>query len=163
MDQTILTLENSCNLLYTSHDFTARTRAQEHIDNLPKDKSCLDQCLLLLSRSTTPYCQVVASTTLNKLVANGSSNNYQIGTNKQQLSPAQKFYLKNYLIAYLIQINKQELTSEIFVNKSIIKLIVNLLRYGWLDTDIKILRVHASPAVLRIFIHDQLFLCGVEF
>ena len=25
------------------------------------------------------------------------------------------------------------------------------------------LRVHVSPAIPRVFIHDQLFLCGVEF
>ena len=29
--------------------------------------------------------------------------------------------------------------------------------------NIKTLRVHVSPAIPRVFIHDQLFLCGVEF
>lgn len=134
MEQEINTLEKCCNNLYTSYDIILRNDSEKIIMSLTQDKLVLDKCLILFERKSSSYCQVVAATILQKLVIN-SNNNYQIINCNQMLSPSQKFYLKNYLLNYLCE--SQPLES--YVNFQIIKLIVILIRYGWLDTNLKIL------------------------
>lgn len=80
-------LEVLCKQLYESSDSNQRSEAEKALVTFQNSPDSLDRCQLLLERANSPYSQLLATTTLTKLV----SRSAQV-LNLQQRIDIRKFY-----------------------------------------------------------------------
>eukprot|EP00094_Tigriopus_californicus_P008312 TCALIF_08008-PA protein Name:"Similar to XPO7 Exportin-7 (Gallus gallus)" AED:0.12 eAED:0.13 QI:660/0.86/0.81/1/0.93/0.93/16/0/1134 len=80
----------------------------------------LNQCQMLLERGSSPYSQLLATTTLTKLISRTA----------QVLSLAQRVDIRNYVLSYLY--NQPKLTP--FVVQGLVTLFARITKLGWFDT-----------------------------
>ena len=62
-------LEVLCKQLYESTDSGARSDAEKALVTFQNDPDSLNRCQALLERADSPYAQLLATTTLTKLVS----------------------------------------------------------------------------------------------
>lgn len=108
-----------CKQLYESQDPAARAESekalvvfQDSIDTLPK-------CQLLLDRGDSCYAQLLAATTLTKLVSKSA----------QGLSLQQRVDIRNYVLNYLA--TRPKLSN--FVVQALVTLFARITKLGWFD------------------------------
>lgn len=119
-NQDIVELELFCEKLYQSTDQNVRNEAEKALFVFSNSPDCLQKCQILLERGTSSYSQLLASSTIAKLVTRGSSS----------LSVDQRIDIKNYLLNYFATRSK----LAPFVSQSLSQLLVKLTKYGWFDS-----------------------------
>lgn len=115
-------LEVLCKQLYESQDSHTRSQAEKALVTFQNSSSpdCLNQCQMLLERGSSPYSQLLATTTLTKLISRTA----------QVLSLAQRVDIRNYVLSYLY--NQPKLTP--FVVQGLVTLFARITKLGWFDT-----------------------------
>lgn len=125
--QEVQQLELLCNQLYKSNDPTVRAEAEKALVAFQESSDALAKCQLLLDRADSPYSQLLAATTLTKLVTRNVAG---LGA----LSVQQRTDIRSYVLNYfLTHTNLQN-----FVVQALVTLLVKLTKYGWFDTHQKV-------------------------
>ncbi|OQR66766.1 exportin-7-like, partial [Tropilaelaps mercedesae] len=119
MDGEIEQLERLCSQLYEAADPAQRQLAEKSLVQFSHSPDCLSKCRLLLERGSSPYSQVLAVTTLTKLVSRTPS----------QLSLQQRLDVRDYVLQYLCQRSN----LQAFVVQSMLQLFARITKHGWLE------------------------------
>jgi len=113
-------LEVLCKQLYESQDASRRTEAEKALVTFQNASDSLQKCQLLLERSDSAYSQLLATTTLTKLISRTA----------QVLSLQQRIDIRNYVLTYLY--NQPKLTQ--FVVQGLVTLFARITKLGWFDS-----------------------------
>ncbi|XP_070507748.1 exportin-7 isoform X2 [Chironomus tepperi] len=117
--QEVQQLELSCKQFYECTDPLIRSKAEKILFEFLEDPDALNKCQLLLDRGESAYAQLLAATTLTKLVSR----------NVQGLSLQQRVDIRNYILNYLATRSLQS-----FVTQALIALLAKITKYGWFDS-----------------------------
>lgn len=99
--------------------FLFHSQAEKALFQFQDDPDALAKCQMLLDRGDSSYSQLLAATTLTKLVSR----------NVQSLSLQQRVDIRNYLLNYLaVRPGLQN-----FVIQACVVLLAKLTKYGWFD------------------------------
>uniref|UniRef100_T1JH36 Gamma-tubulin complex component 2 n=1 Tax=Strigamia maritima TaxID=126957 RepID=T1JH36_STRMM len=120
-DEQVTQLELLCKQLYESTDASQRTEAEKTLVNFANNPDCLSKCQLLLERGDSAYAQLLAATTLSKLMARNSNS----------LTLQQRVDIRNYILNYLV--TRPKLAN--FVIQALVQLFSRLTKLGWFDSD----------------------------
>lgn len=131
--QEIQQLELLCSQLYESQDTTVRAEAEKALVIFQERSDALAKCQLLLERGNSCYAQLLAATTLTKLVSRSA----------QSLSLQQRIDIRNYVLNYLI--TKPKLTN--FVVQALVTLFSRITKLGWFD-------IHKEDYLFRNVVAD---------
>ncbi|XP_037091986.1 LOW QUALITY PROTEIN: exportin-7-like [Pollicipes pollicipes] len=118
-EQQVQQLEILCTRLYESTDPLQRAEAEKTLVQFQNAPDTLNKCQLLLQRADSPYSQLLAATTLTKLVTR----------NVQSISLQQRIDMRNYILNYLATRPKM----ENFVVQALVTLFGRLTKLGWFD------------------------------
>lgn len=118
--QEIQKLEILCKQLYESSNAAHRNEAEKILFQFQEDPDALAKCQLLLDRGNSSYSQLLAATTLTKLISR----------NVQSLSLQQRVDIRIYILNYLA--TRPNLQS--FVIQSLVALLAKITKYGWFDS-----------------------------
>ena len=113
-------VEVLCKQLYESTDSAARVAAEKALVEFSSSPDCLNRCKLLMDRADSPYSQVLAASTLTKL----------IGRPNVQLPVEERLALRNYILGYLAQ-RGPKLPN--FVSQALVTLFGRITKLGWYD------------------------------
>ncbi|KAG8202063.1 hypothetical protein JTE90_010427 [Oedothorax gibbosus] len=113
-------LEVLCKRFYDATNPEERAAAEKALVNFVNIPDCLQTCRMLLERGDSSYAQLLAATTLTKLVTRTPST----------LTLQQRIEIKNYVLAYLARCPK--LAS--FVQQALVLLFARLTKIGWFET-----------------------------
>lgn len=119
-EQEIQQIELLCKQLYESQDPLLREQAEKAVVNFQESPETLSKCQALLERADSSYAQLLAATTLGKLV----------GRATQGLSLQQRLDIRNYILNYLA--TRHKLAS--FVVQALVSLFARITKLGWFDT-----------------------------
>ncbi|XP_044761440.1 exportin-7 isoform X1 [Coccinella septempunctata] len=132
-EQEIRQLELLCKQLYESQDSTIRSDAEKALLVFQDGPNTLGRCQILLDRGDSSYAQLLAATTLTKLVSRSS----------QVLSLQQRVDIRNYVLNYLA--TRPKLTS--FVVQALVTLFARITKLGWFDS-------HKDEFIFRNVVND---------
>lgn len=118
---TIEELELFCKHAYESENSEIRSRAEQACLSLSDTVNGFEMSRLLLERGNSHYSQLVAISTMSKL----------LNKNQIDLSVDQRLEIRNMCLNYLIQ--RDGLAD--FVVRAIVGLICRITKLGWLDTN----------------------------
>ncbi|KAJ8026013.1 Exportin-7 [Holothuria leucospilota] len=118
VEQELVQLEGLCKQLYESPDSEQRARAEKALVNFT-NAADLNKCQMLLERANSPYAQLLAASTLTKLVSRTTT----------VLPLEQRIDIKNYVLNYL----GTRLKLPAFVTQALIQLLTRLTKLGWND------------------------------
>ena len=113
-------VEVLCKQLYESQDSSTRLAAEKALVEFSSSPDCLNRCKLLMDRADSPYSQVLAASTLTKL----------IGRPNIQLPVEERLALRNYILQYLAQ-RGPKLPN--FVSQALVTLFGRITKLGWYD------------------------------
>ncbi|XP_038045966.1 exportin-7-like isoform X1 [Patiria miniata] len=114
-------LEVLCKQLYETTDAEQRAQAEKALVSFTNSPDCLSKCQLLLERSSSAYAQLLAATTLTKLICRPST----------VLPLEQRIDIKNYVLNYLA--SRPKLPT--FVTQALIHLQSRITKLGWFDSE----------------------------
>ncbi|XP_044003499.1 exportin-7 isoform X1 [Aphidius gifuensis] len=120
-EQEVQQLELLCTQLYESQDSTHRAEAEKALVGFQNAPDTLTKCQLLLDRGDSAYAQLLAATTLTKLVSRSA----------QGLSLQQRLDIRNYVLNYLA--TQPKLPN--FVIQALVTLFARISKLGWFDSD----------------------------
>ncbi|XP_075159155.1 ran-binding protein 16 isoform X3 [Haematobia irritans] len=109
-------LEILCKQLYEATDSVLRSNAEKTLVQFVSSQDALPKCQMLLDRADSSYAQLLAATTLTKLI--------------QGLNLEQRIDIRSYVLNYLA--NRPNLQH--FVVQALVTLLAKITKYGWLDT-----------------------------
>ncbi|KAH6554840.1 hypothetical protein KP509_1Z302800 [Ceratopteris richardii] len=118
--ESLAQLEVLCERLYNSQDSAERTHAESTLQCFSVNTDYITQCQYILNNTSSPYAQMLASSSLLKQVTNHS------------LSLQMRLDIRNYIVSYL-GTRGRELQS--FVSTSLIQLLCRITKLGWYDDD----------------------------
>ncbi|XP_072177284.1 exportin-7-like [Diadema setosum] len=118
-EQELVQLELLCKQLYESPNAEQRTQAEKALVNFTNSPD-LNKCQLLLERANSAYAQLLASSSLIKLVSRTTT----------VLPLEQRIDIKNYVLNYLASRPK----LQGFVTQALIQLLVRITKLGWFDS-----------------------------
>ncbi|XP_077991950.1 exportin-7-like [Glandiceps talaboti] len=118
-DQELAQLEVLCKQLYTTANPGERNEAEKALVNFTNSPDCLSRCQLLLERGNSPYSQLLAASSLTKLVSRNTGN----------LPLEQRIDMRNYVLNYLA--TRPKLPT--YVTQSLIQLFSRITKLGWFD------------------------------
>ncbi|OXA43995.1 Exportin-7 [Folsomia candida] len=121
VDQEIQQLELLCKHLYESSDPIQRQEAEKTLVEFQNSPDSLVRCQLLLERATSSYAQLLAATTLTKLVSRPT----------QIISLQQRIQIRNYILSYLVT----RVKLDAYVIQSLATLFARITKLGWFDMD----------------------------
>jgi exportin-7 len=104
-------LELLCKQLYESQDASHRAEAEKALVGFQNAPDTLSKCQLLLDRGDSCYAQLLAATTLTKLVSRSAQ-----GLSLQQRVDIRKFAFKNFLwvsYGFVVQCMKQIIVTVV--------------------------------------------------
>lgn len=141
---TVSHLEVLCKQLYESQSASERSEAEKALVTFQNAPDGLDKCQMLLERANSPYSQLLATTTLTKLVSRTAqvlSLQQRIdirklhptqSLNPQSFSPVPfaAFSLGNYVLQYLY--SRPKLAT--FVVQGLVTLFARITKLGWFDS-----------------------------
>lgn len=130
--QEIRQLELLCKQLYESQDTAVRAEAEKTLVVFQDGPDALTKCQVLLDRGDSCYAQLLAATTLTKLVSRSA----------QGLSLQQRVDIRNYVLNYLA--TRPKLPS--FVVQALVTLFARITKLGWFD--------HKEEFVFRNVVSD---------
>ncbi|XP_059618203.1 ran-binding protein 16 isoform X1 [Phlebotomus argentipes] len=126
-------LELVCKEMYESTDHARRAEAEKALVAFQDSPDALTQCQLLLDRADSSYSQLLAATTLTKLVSR----------NIQGLSLMQRIDIRNYVLTYFL--NRPNLQN--FVIQALVTLLAKITKYSWFD-------LYKNELVFRNIVED---------
>ncbi|CAH1784527.1 unnamed protein product, partial [Owenia fusiformis] len=118
-NQELQQLELLCKQLYETVDKDLRSEAEKALVNFSNSPDCLNKCQLLLERGNSPYAQLLAATTLTKLISRPNI----------VLPLDQRLDIRNYVLNYLA--TRPKLAN--FVTQALVQLFGRLVKLGWFD------------------------------
>ncbi|XP_025093793.1 exportin-7-like isoform X2 [Pomacea canaliculata] len=118
-EQEMLQLETLCKELYETTDGNIRSEAEKALVAFANSPDCLAKCQLLLERGSSPYAQLLAATTLIKLVSRANIT----------LPLEQRVEIRNYVLNYLA--TRPKLMQ--FVSQALVQLFARITKFGWFD------------------------------
>lgn len=114
--QEIQQLEILCKQLYEATDTSIRADAEKRLVTFVNSPDALPKCQLLLDRADSSYAQLLAASTLTKLI--------------QGLTLGQRIDIRSYALNYLAtRPNLQH-----FVVQALVTLLAKITKYGWFDS-----------------------------
>ncbi|XP_071447745.1 exportin-7 isoform X2 [Hetaerina americana] len=114
-------LELLCKQLYESQDRLQQIEAEKALVRFQNSPDTLSKCQLLLERGDSCYAQLLAATTLTKLVSRSA----------QGLDLQQRVDIRNYVLNYLG--TRPNLVN--FVVQALVTLFARVTKLGWFDSD----------------------------
>ncbi|XP_039497875.1 ran-binding protein 16 isoform X2 [Drosophila santomea] len=109
-------LEVLCKQLYEATDIRIRAEAEKALVTFVSSQDALPKCQLLLDRADSSYAQLLAASTLTKLI--------------QGLSLEQRIDIRSYALNYLATVpNLQH-----FVVQALVTLLAKITKFGWFDS-----------------------------
>lgn len=126
-------MELLCKQLYESQDTSVRADAEKALVVFQDGPDALAKCQLLLDRGDSCYAQLLAATTLTKMVSRSV----------QSLSLQQRVDIRNYVLNYLA--TRPKLPN--FVIQALVTLFARISKLGWFDT-------HKEDFVFRNVVSD---------
>ncbi|GAB0087135.1 ran-binding protein 16 [Sergentomyia squamirostris] len=126
-------LELVCKEMYQSTDQARRAEAEKTLVAFQDSPDALSQCQLLLHRADSSYSQLVAATTLTKLVSR----------NIQGLTLMQRIDIRNYVLNYFL--TRPNLQG--FVIQALVTLLAKITKYSWFD-------LYKNELVFRNIVED---------
>ncbi|XP_018901722.1 exportin-7 isoform X2 [Bemisia tabaci] len=120
-EQEVRQLELLCKQLYESQNPNERIEAEKALVGFQNAPDTLAKCQLLLDRADSSYAQLLAATTLTKLVSRTA----------QGLSLQQRADIRNYVLNYLA--TRLKLPS--FVIQALVTLFARITKLGWFDCE----------------------------
>lgn len=130
--QEVIQLELMCKQMYEGENST-RNEAEKVLVAFQNSLDALPKCQLLLDRGQSSYSQLLAATTLTKLIAK----------NAQGLSLQEIVDIRNYILNYLA--TRPNLES--FVIQALVTVLAKITKYGWFYC-------HKDEMVFRNIIED---------
>ncbi|XP_028165254.1 exportin-7-B isoform X13 [Ostrinia furnacalis] len=124
-EQEVIQIEILCKQLYESQDPILRDQAEKAVVSFQESPDTLSKCQALLERADSCYSQLLAATTLTKLI--NREKNYQSSTS---LSVQQLLDIRNYVLNYLA--TRPKLAN--FVVQSLVSLFARITKLSWFDT-----------------------------
>ena len=115
-------VEQFCTEMYESADPVIRQRAQDALHALTESPSAYTVAKLLLERSTSPSCIVIAASMLEK----------QVSSQRQPLAITERIQLKNDLFRYLVSGIAGRVPHYAVVQVS--GVLAKLCKFGWSDS-----------------------------
>ncbi|XP_060809252.1 exportin-7-B [Amyelois transitella] len=119
-EQEVIQIELLCKQLYESQDPNVREQAEKAVVAFQESPDTLSKCQALLERADSSYSQLLAATTLAKLISRSSSS----------LSVQQRLDIRNYVLNYLA--TRPKLAN--FVIQALVSLFARITKLGWFDT-----------------------------
>ncbi|XP_046385117.1 exportin-7 isoform X3 [Ischnura elegans] len=120
-EQEVQQLELLCKQLYESQDPNQRIEAEKALVGFQNAPDTLSKCQLLLERGDSCYAQLLAATTLTKLVSRSA----------QGLGLQQRVDIRNYVLNYLA--TRPNLVN--FVVQALVTLFARVTKLGWFDSE----------------------------
>ncbi|XP_043505988.1 exportin-7 isoform X6 [Polistes fuscatus] len=120
-EQEVRQLELLCKQLYESQDSAHRAEAEKALVAFQNAPDTLTKCQLLLDRGDSAYAQLLAATTLTKLISRSA----------QGLSLQQRLDIRNYVLNYLA--TQPKLPN--FVIQALVALFARISKLGWFDSE----------------------------
>jgi len=117
----VIRIEALCKSLYESQDTSERQAAEKALVSFQNDPESLGKCQMLLERGNSPYAQLLATTTITKLVSRST----------QILTLQQRIDIRNYVLSYLWQHPK----LPPFVVQGLVTLYSRITKLGWFDNE----------------------------
>lgn len=114
--QEIIQLEIMCKQMYEGQG-GSRTEAEKVLVAFQNSLDALPKCQLLLDRGESSYSQLLAATTLTKLISK----------NAQGLSIQEIVDIRNYILNYLAT----RPSLESFVIQALVTVLAKITKYGW--------------------------------
>eukprot|EP00850_Spirogloea_muscicola_P007102 SM000035S13082 [mRNA] locus=s35:297618:305506:+ [translate_table: standard] len=118
--ESLAALEGLCERLYNSPDPGERAHAEQTLQCFSVSQEYIAQCQYILDSSSSPYAQLLASTSLVKQVTDHA------------LALQLRLDIRTYVISYLA--NKGPKLQP-FVTTSLIQLFCRITKLGWYDDD----------------------------
>ncbi|XP_067656690.1 exportin-7-like isoform X1 [Haliotis asinina] len=118
-DQELIQLEELCKQLYETADGNIRSEAEKALVAFANSPDCLNKCQLLLERGNSAYAQLLAATTLTKLVTRPNLT----------LPLEQRVDIRNYILNYLA--TRPKLVH--YVSQALVQLFARITKLGWFD------------------------------
>ncbi|XP_017472351.1 PREDICTED: exportin-7-like [Rhagoletis zephyria] len=116
-EQELIQLEVMCKQLYESSDTEERKRAENALFSNNLD---LMKCRLLLDRKNSSYAQLLAASTISKIITRNPSG----------LSLEQRLDIRNYILNYLASNSK----LAPFVLQGLVTLFARITKIGWFES-----------------------------
>ncbi|KAL4534670.1 hypothetical protein Ndes2526A_g05549 [Nannochloris sp. 'desiccata'] len=113
-------LEAMCEQLYNSQNPAERSRAEEVLKVFGMSPEYVTHCKTILDNSTSPYAQLLASSSLLKV------------TTEHTLSTPVRLEMRSYFVSYL---SSRGPSLEPFVVTSLVQLLCRMSKLGWFDDD----------------------------
>ncbi|XP_068625831.1 exportin-7-A [Battus philenor] len=118
-EQEVCQIEILCKQLYESQDPNVRDQAEKAVVAFQESPDTLSKCQALLERANSSYSQLLAATTLAKLLSRSTTS----------LSVQQRLDIRNYVLNYLG--TRPKLAN--FVVQSLVSLFARITKLGWFD------------------------------
>ena len=116
------TFESYCETLYSSPSADERAKAEAALVQLSQSPEYIPRCQFVLSNSSRPYAQLVASNALRRLLQ----------TNWNHLSPPQRMEYRNFALNFLATHGP---SAPHFVAASLVQLVACVTKLGWSDME----------------------------
>ncbi|XP_030756336.1 exportin-7 [Sitophilus oryzae] len=117
-EQEIRQIEHLCKQLYETSNTDIRSGAEKALVVFQDSPEALAKCQLLLERGDSAFAQMLAASTLTKLVSRSTTITVQ-----------QKIDIRNYVLNYLA--NRPKLAP--FVVQAMVSLFARVTKLGWFD------------------------------
>ncbi|PZC71445.1 hypothetical protein B5X24_HaOG213385 [Helicoverpa armigera] len=118
-EQEVIQIELLCKQLYESQDPLVREQAEKAVVGFQESPDTLSKCQALLERADSSYSQLLAATTLAKLISRSTAS----------LSTQQRLDIRNYVLNYLA--TRPKLAN--FVVQSLVSLFSRITKLSWFD------------------------------
>ncbi|XP_021371890.1 exportin-7-like [Mizuhopecten yessoensis] len=118
-EQELLQLEILCKQFYETNNTNLRADAEKALVDFADSPDCLSKCQLLLERGNSPLAQLLAATTLTKLVTRPNI----------ALPLEQRIDIRNYGLNYLG--TRPKLVH--YVLQALVQLFARITKIGWFD------------------------------
>ncbi|KAF9419633.1 hypothetical protein HW555_003911 [Spodoptera exigua] len=118
-EQDVIQIELLCKQLYESQDPLVREQAEKAVVAFQESPDTLSKCQALLERADSSYSQLLAATTLSKLISKSTAS----------LSTQQRLDIRNYILNYLA--TRPKLAN--FVVQALVSLFARITKLSWFD------------------------------
>ncbi|XP_026744136.1 exportin-7-B isoform X2 [Trichoplusia ni] len=118
-EQEVIQIELLCKQLYESQDPLIREQAEKAVVAFQESPDTLSKCQALLERADSSYSQLLAATTLSKLISRSTSS----------LTTQQRLDIRNYVLNYLA--TRPKLAN--FVVQALVSLFARITKISWFD------------------------------
>ncbi|XP_052757223.1 exportin-7-B isoform X2 [Galleria mellonella] len=143
----VIQIEVLCKQLYESQDPNVRDQAEKAVVAFQESPDTLSKCQALLERADSSYSQLLAATTLSKLISRSTTS----------LSVQQRLDIRNYVLNYLA--TRPKLAN--FVIQSLVSLFARITKLGWFDVIKEEYVFHSVMNDITSFLQGPADMCTV--